>query len=158
MNQSVLVSFPWERKPNLILSQHFRIHNLKAPPHLWMSVSIILLAYCQITHESVSKPKLISSRLLNVVQSVENLKIELDPKLVMNNILRQDHLVLEELFKDPQHSWRLYCNNDWFHCITLKALEHSGNKKLLHFNLSLHSNVLKDFFLEVVKLLHSIDE
>lgn len=39
----------------------------------------------------------------------------------------------------------------------LKALEQNGNTKLLYFNLSIHSHFMKDI-LEVIKLLHSIDE
>lgn len=70
---------------------------------------------------SVSKPKQISSRLINVQESAEDLKIEPDSQvtaylpdltLVMNNILKPDYLVLEGLFRDPKHSWELHCNND----------------------------------------------
>lgn len=80
-----------------------------------MSNSLILLTFPNYTL-SVLKPKQISSRLLNVQESAEDLKTELDlqvtvylphskvMKLAMDDILKPDYLVLEGLFKDPKHS------------------------------------------------------
>lgn len=73
------------------------------------------------------------------------MKIELHPKLVMNNILRRDYLVLEGLFKDPKHSWELYCKSVIDSSIFLKAFEHSGNKNYIS-TCHPHSNFLRHFF------------
>lgn len=62
------------------------------------------------------------------MESAENLKIELHPELVMNNILKLDYLVLGGLFEDPKHSWELYCKSVIDSSIFQKALEPSGNK------------------------------
>lgn len=98
------ISLSKKAEPNFIskLGNFIILKHLIASPSLYVKLSNFVRMLPNNLPKCL-KAKTISSLLLNIVKSAENLKIEFDTKLIMNNILKVDYLVLEWFHKDPKN-------------------------------------------------------